>query len=252
MTPADGPKRSYPRSPNNPTTHLVELEARRTVQRSASRGLAGGETRAVVVVQCCQDVRVARRTQRAHIRPVSLPGKQQHAGNKWLLCARVPNRGDVTNDHSAGQLLPRKPPTARLLRRGTRLRPRVRLPRPSSRRQRGLVGLFAVGGGGKMAQQPTERFSTVRAVPGKGTGVAHGNIANGRRQRAGPAASAPVPPWRAGLRGAGTRRFRSVMRRWQLPGPTGPFQPQMGQSGHSEPFLATQKGSETHNKHCAQ
>jgi hypothetical protein len=91
-----------------------------------------------------------------------------------------------------------------------------------------------------MAQQPTERFSTVRAAPGKGTGVAHGNIANGRRQRAGPAASAPVPPWRAGLRGAGTRRFRSDAKvaaawtNWSISAPNGSIWAFRAISGHPE------------------
>ena len=33
-------------------------------------------------------------------------------------------------------------------------------------------------------------------------------------------------------------------------GPSGPFQPQTGQSGLSEPFLATWHGSDTHNNNC--
>ena len=190
------------------------------------------------------------RTQRAHIRPVSLPGKQQHAGNKWLLCARVPNRGDVTNDHSAGQLLPRKPPTARLLRRGTRLRPRVRLPRPSSRRQRGLVGLFAVAAAAKwLSSQPNgsprcgPRREKEPASPTETSPTVGGSVRDRLRRRR----------CRRGVLVCAERERVAfeVMRRWQLLGPSGPFQPQTGQSGHSEPFLATQKGSETHNKHCA-
>ena len=49
--------------------------------------------------------------------------------------------------------------------------------------------------------QPTERFSTVRAAPGRRNGVTHGNIANFRLKRTGPASLAPVPPQRAALRG---------------------------------------------------
>lgn len=66
------------------TTIPVLMYARAcNTQFQAEHEIAGLKAREVVVgAQCCRDVRVARRTQRAHIRPVSLPGKQQHAGNK--------------------------------------------------------------------------------------------------------------------------------------------------------------------------